>query len=160
MKLRKKSKRKVFQRGLSPATGKCIWGCFTKPVVIISNCHECFLIALLGVAYFLLKYASRISLAAILGNNPLSDPLIILEPYMFLLFALLLVQKFWKNGTLGFVLAISICMATLCFMAVMVAMMTADPQSMFEYLVILLLPISMFAISVSMGRKYQHCINC
>ena len=149
-----------LQKSLKPSTAKCIMGCFKKPVEKLSTWHECFLMALIALSYFLLKYFLNVSLAPILGDSPLNNPLIVLEPYFFLLFGLLLLQKFWKNGTLGFVLAVAICLSTMCFLTLICALMSLDSTRLFEYSVILLLPVSMFAIAVSMGKKYQNCLNC
>lgn len=157
---RRRSPLSKLQQSLRPSTAKCIMGCFRKPVEKLSTWHECFLMTLVALSYFLLKYFVNVSLAPILGESPLSNPMIVLEPYMFLLFGLLLLQKFWKNGALGFVLAVAICLSTMCFLTLLFALMSLDSARMFEYSVIVLLPVSMFAIAVSMGKKYQNCLNC
>jgi hypothetical protein len=135
--------------------GKSAALCLRKPVGSFSVWAEVVLFVLILVGYFLLKNFIKVSFAPIVGMSPIRDPILVMEPFIFIVLAFLAIQVLWKSCVLGFILAITICLASLCFIVAIMAMLTVNSAMTYEYFGIIVLPIIIFAIAVTMGKKYQ-----
>jgi uncharacterized membrane protein YkgB len=134
---------------------KGTYGCLHKHPDHVGTWHEVVLAILLLLGMYLLQNYTSALLAPLVSNNPLRDPAVILQPFVLIMVALLLVQKIWKSCILGFVLAMTITLVTLMFLVILVAMATIDTTNLLDYFTIMLLPVAIFAIAVAMGKKYQ-----
>jgi hypothetical protein len=140
--------------------GKSAVACVRQPAHTCPAWQEVTLFVLIALSYFLLKGFADTFFAPIISVNPFGDPILILEPFIFILLALLLVQKFWKSAILGFILSLIICLTTICFIVAIVALMSLKSEDILNYFSIVILPITIFSIAVSMGKKYQNGIVC
>jgi hypothetical protein len=138
--------------------GKNTTACLYKTPDHFGAWHEVTLAILLLLGIYLLKTYTGSILAPLVGDNPLKDPAVLLQPFVLVLVALLLVQKLWKSCILGFILSLTVAMMMICFLVILVAMCSLDAGNAITYFSIMLLPVVIFAVAVGMGKKYQNGI--